>query len=596
MFRRVFFRFLRGKGREPTAYNSRAVNTTEDKPATTASGPSRVFTARLVFSGDEVLTSPPLYTPTRGAMPIGREPAPGSSPGSTTWIPLSRDRRASRLHATLHTGAAGTLHIVDERSRNGTLVNGQRVSEAVLKDGDVLTIGDSFLVVRAEPLGLGDAAVPNLIGVSPAVRSLRLSVRRVAPTRTAVLLTGASGTGQEETARALHALSKNPGPFVAVPCSGLREDSARSLLSAPRSETAPSTLFLDEVADLSLAVQPLLLRALKDPPAHAVRILAASERDLDEAVRKGHLRADLYAHLAEILIHLPPLHARREDLLLLLMEALGEKAPRLAVPLVEALLLHDWPYNLREVAAVASQLRVCAGDAAVLGLEIVADRLSRAVSARSAQAVQSAQAAPPPEAAPRAEEKAAPPRSAEPLHRPPSLSLVNEGDVWRLCVGKEVVRLKDAKGMRYLEHLLRHPGQEFHVLQLITLSSGGGDEDVGGDAGPLLDERAKAAYRQRLEDLRDGLEEATRFGDRGRAARMQHEIDALTQHLAQAVGLGGRDRKAASNAERARINVQRRLRDALGRISELHPTVGHYLSTALRTGTYCCYDPPRSID
>jgi hypothetical protein len=584
LFRRGFFRFLPKKGGPLAAYNSRAVNTTEDKPATSASGPSRVFTVRLVFCGDEVLTQPPLHTPTHGATPIGRETATG--------IALLRDRRASRLHATLHTGAGGTLHIVDERSRNGTLVNGQRVSEAVLKDGDVINIGDSYLVVRAEPLGLGDAGVPNLLGVSPAVRSLRSAIRRVAPTQTAVLLVGASGTGQEAAARALHALSEKPGAFVATSCSALTEDSARQLLAGSTRPDAPSsTLFLDEVADLPLPVQPLLLRALKDPPDRPLRILAASERDLGEAVKQGRLRADLYAHLAEILIHLPPLQARREDLLLLLLHALGTPAPRLTVPLVEALLLHDWLYNLREIAAVASQLRVCAAGAEVLGLELVADRLSRATSSLSSAAPESpgrveVKEAPPPPT---------PPRGAEPLAGMPPLSLINEGEFWRLSAGKEVLRLKDAKGMRYLEHLLRHPEQEFHVLQLIALVAGGGDEDVGGDAGPLLDERARAAYRQRLEDLRDGLEEATQFGDHTRAARMQHEIDALTQQLAQAVGLGGRDRKAASNAERARINVQRRLRDAVSRITELHPTIGRYLAAALRTGTYCCYDPPKGL-
>lgn len=573
------------------------MNTTEDKPAPPASGPSRVFTVRLVFSGDQVLQPAPLHTPTSGATSIGRETATG--------IALPRDRRASRLHATLHTGAGGTLHIVDERSRNGTLVNGQRVSEAVLKDGDVITIGDSFLIARAEPLGLGDAAIAELVGVSPAVRSLRSSIKRIAPTPTAVLLVGDSGTGQEPTARALHTLSGRPGPFVVAHCSALSEADAAALLAGAESPHAgpPSTLFLDEVADLPLPVQPMLMRALQvgggaspqESPARPVRIIAASERDLAEAVRQGRLRADLYAHLAEILIHLPPLRTRREDLLPLLMPALGAPVPRLTVPLVEALLLHDWPFNLREITAVASQLRVCAAGAAVFGLELVADRLSRAVSAAQAEDVAPIEVrSDVKKEAPAAQ--ASPPRSAAPTGKSPSISLINEGEVWRLNFGKEVLRLKDAKGMRYLEHLLRHPEQEFHVLQLIALTAGGGDEDVGGDAGPMLDERAKSAYRKRLEDLRDGLEEATNFGDRTRASRLQQEIDVLTQQLAQAVGLAGRDRKAASNAERARINVQRRLRDAVSRIGEINAALGRYLSTALRTGTYCCYDPPKGLD
>ncbi len=110
--------------------------------------------------------------------------------------------------------------------------------------------------------------------------------------------------------------------------------------------------------------------------------------------------------------------------------------------------------------------------------------------------------------------------------------------------------------MEYLDHLLRSPGREVYVLVLA------GADEAPEDAGAVLDDRAKQAYRRRVDDLEDQLAEAERLGDRGRASRAREELEAVAEQLASAVGLGGRDRKAASNVERARVNVQRRLRDS----------------------------------
>src|SRR6185436_3710439 len=126
---------------------------------------------------------------------------------------------------------------------------------------------------------------------------------------------------------------------------------------------------------------------------------------------------------------------------------------------------------------------------------------------------------------------------------------------------------------------------EFHVLEL-----SGSDATAGGDAGEVLDAAAKADYRARLESLKDELEEARTFNDPGRAARAQEELDFIADELAAGVGLGGRSRKAASNAERARVNVQRRLKDALKRIEEQAPDLGRALSRAVRTGTFCVFE------
>ncbi len=163
--------------------------------------------------------------------------------------------------------------------------------------------------------------------------------------------------------------------------------------------------------------------------------------------------------------------------------------------------------------------------------------------------------------------------------------LEKDGEVWSVRSSAGSFRLKDSKGVVYLDYLLRHPGREVHVLELV------GSDEFAGDAGPVLDAKAKEQYRRRLEDLRDQLEEANQFGDRSRAANAEAEIEALADQLASAVGLGGRDRKAASSAERARVNVQRRLKDAIERLSELDPAAGRYLSACVKTGTYCSFHP-----
>jgi DNA polymerase III delta prime subunit len=164
--------------------------------------------------------------------------------------------------------------------------------------------------------------------------------------------------------------------------------------------------------------------------------------------------------------------------------------------------------------------------------------------------------------------------------------LRREGELWVLVTPQgRALRLRPSKGIDYLQRLMHRPGRPVHVLELA------GSEHRAGDAGVVLDARAKAEYQARLDDLGEALQEAECFADTTRAERVRSEIDALTEQLAAAVGLGGRDRRAASDVERMRINVQRRLKDALDRIAAADPTVGRYLAAAIRTGTYCVYDP-----
>jgi hypothetical protein len=176
-----------------------------------------------------------------------------------------------------------------------------------------------------------------------------------------------------------------------------------------------------------------------------------------------------------------------------------------------------------------------------------------------------------------------------------------EGDYWTVIFRAQTVRVRDLKGMRYLARLLADPGREFHVLDLVAAETGSGapaDSTVGrlprsalGDAGAMLDERAKAAYRRRLAEIEDDSAQALAIGDDERAAQADAERDFLVQELAYAVGLGGRDRRAASASERARVAVTRAIRQAITRVADHHPQLGKHLNHAIRTGAYCSYSP-----
>ena len=171
--------------------------------------------------------------------------------------------------------------------------------------------------------------------------------------------------------------------------------------------------------------------------------------------------------------------------------------------------------------------------------------------------------------------------------------LEREGELWVCTCGGESFSLKNTKGVRMLAHLVSEPGQEIHVLDL-SGAAPKGDAVDGGDAGEVLDAKAKAQYQGRVEELRAEIEEADGFNDPDRASRAREELDAIAAELSRAFGLGGRERRTGSAAERARVNVQRRLRDAVKRITQYSPAAGKHLNWALKTGMYCVYDPSNS--
>ena len=165
--------------------------------------------------------------------------------------------------------------------------------------------------------------------------------------------------------------------------------------------------------------------------------------------------------------------------------------------------------------------------------------------------------------------------------------LRREGDVWAVDLDGRTARVRDSKVMHHLAVLLARPGIEVHSLEL----AGAPGSVTSRDAAPLLDDRARTAYKQRLTDLAADLDEADAFNDSERSARIQAEIDALVDQLTSAAGLGGKARGTVTDAERARVAVRRAVKSALDRIVEAHPALGAHLTATVRTGTYCSYVP-----
>jgi DNA-binding NtrC family response regulator len=348
---------------------------------------------RVLYSPDPAARGAtiPLSTPLR----IGRS--------EEAQLSLPSDPAVSRLHATIVQPPDGSALTIQDTSTNGTFVNGQRVTEAVLRPGDVVRIGDTMLLLRHpdERDGRGPA-IPGLVGDGPGMGTLRRTIARVAPSDATVLIIGETGTGKEVVARATYTLSGCSGPFVAVNCAAIPGALAESQLfghvagaftGASRDHEGyvraanGGVLFLDEIGELALELQGKLLRFLDErasipvgttrPIRSEARVVAATNRELRQAVADGQFRGDLYARLAEITIRTAPLRERREDVLPLLLRALKAGEGKLSPDLAEALVLYDWPFNVRELLKVAKELGIRGEGDEALSYELVASRLHR---------------------------------------------------------------------------------------------------------------------------------------------------------------------------------------------------------------------------
>jgi tetratricopeptide (TPR) repeat protein len=241
--------------------------------------------------------------------------------------------------------------------------------------------------------------------------------------------------------------------------------------------------------------------------------------------------------------------------------------------------------------AARAQLRRALTVSRELGMTTLTRRIERLLE--EPEVASPVSAAGPPAAAPAA--------AAAPATRP---VFRREGEYWTVRYEGDSWRMRDTKGARYLARLLASPSTELHALDLVgaeAYRSGGGPEpgsvwlnDVG-DAGLVLDSRARAEYRKRLEDLDDALEEARLHGDFARAARAEQERELILRELSRAAGLGGRDRRAASAAERARVNVTRAIKATLRKIERHSPPLGRHLASTVRTGAFCVYTPDTRV-
>ncbi|MBK7976502.1 MAG: hypothetical protein IPK07_25605 [Deltaproteobacteria bacterium] len=178
-------------------------------------------------------------------------------------------------------------------------------------------------------------------------------------------------------------------------------------------------------------------------------------------------------------------------------------------------------------------------------------------------------------------------RVAEPAA--PRFTLAREGELWTIEHGARRFHVADTKGFQILAALVERPGEDLHVLDLASPQRS--RTTAQGDVGELLDTRARAEYRERLVALRAELDEAESWNDAPRAERARAELESLTAELGRALGPRGRARRTGSDAERARVNVQRRVRDAIRRIGDNDPALARHLTRSIRTGTVCRYEP-----
>ncbi len=343
-------------------------------------------------------------TLTRGVP--GREPGPAvavaivvvTGPDSGSRLELTRgtaiigtldtcdlvltDPTVSRQHLKLELGSGG-LKAIDLKSRNGVWFNGSKLTEALLPLGARLQLGDTELRIdaldRPKPAPGLETAYHGLLGGSAAMREVISTVQKVAPTKGTVLIQGETGTGKEVAARAIHAGSGRKGELVVFDCGAASHGviaselfghvkgaftDARSDRTGAAVDADGGTLFLDEIGELDLGLQASLLRLLENQEVKPVggsrsrkvdvRLVAATNRDLQAEVNAGRFRQDLLFRLAVVTVVLPPLRERLDDLPLLARKLLDDAQLSLELhdETLAILRSYTWPGNVRELKNV----------------------------------------------------------------------------------------------------------------------------------------------------------------------------------------------------------------------------------------------------
>ncbi len=294
------------------------------------------------------------------------------------------DPAVSRFHCRL-VREQGAWRVRDSGSLNGTRLDNVKVRDADLGPESVLALGDSVLRVRIVE-GVGETEVPlthsfgQLVGTGVSMRKLFALLERIAASEINVLIEGESGTGKELVATEL--VQRGPRaekPLVIVDCGAISPTLVESELfghvrgaftGADRDRVGAfeaadgGTVFLDEIGELRLELQPKLLRAIESREIRRVgetrarkvnvRVISATNRDLEREVNRGRFREDLYFRLAVLSVRVPPLRERTEDILPLIkvfLASLGvpDEERLFPPPVLEELVRHDWPGNVREL-------------------------------------------------------------------------------------------------------------------------------------------------------------------------------------------------------------------------------------------------------
>jgi transcriptional regulator with GAF, ATPase, and Fis domain len=323
------------------------------------------------------------------------------------------DRLVSRSHCRLVKGRT-VWRVSDTGSLNGTMIDGVRVRDGDLPPRDTtMTLGESELLLRPLPEGLHASPSPpplrtsfgELCGTSAPMRRLFTMLESVAASDATVLIEGESGTGKELAASEI--VRRGPRaqkPFVIVDCGSISRSLIESELFGHRKgaftgadrehigvfEAADGgTVFLDEIGEMPLDLQPKLLRAIESREIRRigdsrsrkvdVRVLAATNRRLDREVNLGRFREDLFFRLSVVTVTIPPLRERVEDLEMLvaaILDGLGASEAGKGIftgAVLEDMARHDWPGNVRELRNFVERAIVLGGAAAPAGATVVGE-------------------------------------------------------------------------------------------------------------------------------------------------------------------------------------------------------------------------------
>lgn len=379
------------------------VRTLTDDTAEAADPIEHILTYVLAYDDLGTELTRTVRLPTKwGELVIGRAPegAPFSLAGNVLQVP---DRWMSGKHATLflHSDRAS---LRDAGSRNGTFVDGERITTKALRDGALVELGHSLVCYRAVPasrFAALEAAAALRLGptrtANPEVASLLVDLSRIAPSTESVLVLGETGAGKEVVADTIHRASRRSGKLVSVDCGAIPDSLFEATLFGHRrgaftgAEEARTgeivranhgTLFLDEVGNMTPSAQAKLLRALEtrqvtplgagEPVAVDTRWVAATNREL---FADSGFRADLLRRLAGYVARLPPLRARREDLGILTAHVLSELGrPRVAIASAAArqLFSSEFPGNIRELRATLRSAVLLAGESPITAAHLPA--------------------------------------------------------------------------------------------------------------------------------------------------------------------------------------------------------------------------------